>query len=246
MNAFSTLPVRRVERDPAFDLSSARRTRWPWTVRAVAQLVDDGLDLGPLTVLVGENGAGKSTVVEAVALAFGLSPEGGGTGARHTTRSSEPGMHDVLRVVRGVGGARWGYFVRAETMHGLFTYLEHNPRAYDGEPVFHERSHGEAFQAITADPWRFGKPGFYVFDEPEAGLSLRSQLLFVEQVEDMVANGAQVLVATHSPVVAALREATLLQVDDAGLRPVRWDELALVDQHRRFVADPEAYRRGGW
>jgi predicted ATPase len=244
MTAFSRLPVRRVERDPAFDLSSAQRTRWPWTVRAVARLVDEGLDLGALTVLAGENGAGKSTVVEAVALAFGLSPEGGGTGARHTTRGSEPELHDALRVVRGVGGARWGYFVRAETLHGLFTYLEDNPR--DGEPAFHERSHGEAFLAITADVHRFSKPGFYVFDEPEAGLSLTSQLLFVEQVEEMVANGAQVLVATHSPVVAALRGATLLQVDAEGLRPVRWDELTLVEQHRRFVADPEAYRRRTW
>lgn len=246
MTAFSRLPVRRVERDPALDLGSTPRTRWPWTVPAVRQLVDEGLDLGPLTVLVGENGAGKSTVVEAVALAFGLSPEGGGTGARHTTRSSEPPLHDALRVVRGIGGVRWGYFVRAETMHGLFTYLEHNPRARDGEPAFHERSHGEAFLALTADHHRFGKPGFYVFDEPEAGLSFGSQLLFVEQVEDMVAGGAQVLVATHSPVVAAVRGATLLQVDGDGLRPVRWDELTLVDQHRQFVADPEAYRRRVW
>ncbi|WP_448629516.1 AAA family ATPase [Cellulomonas soli] len=195
-------------------------------------------------MLVGQNGAGKSTLVEALALAFGLSPEGGGTGARHSTRASESPLHEELRVVRGPGSARWGYFLRAETMHGLLTYLEDHPRA--GEAAFHEHSHGEAFLTLTADPARFAKPGFFVFDEPEAGLSFPSQMLFADQVVSMVARGAQVVIATHSPVIAALPGATLLQVDEHGLAPAQWDELPLVDQYRRFLSDPEAYRTRIW
>ncbi|GAA3823758.1 AAA family ATPase [Cellulomonas soli] len=244
MEPFSTLPVRRVERDPAAAAPPRPRDGWPWALPAVAHLLAHGLDLGPLTVIVGQNGAGKSTLVEAVALAFGLSPEGGGTGARHTTRVSESPLHEELRIVRGPGSARWGYFLRAETMHGLLTYLENNPRP--GEAAFHEASHGEAFLSLTADPSRFAKPGFFVFDEPEAGLSFPSQMLFAEQVVDMVEHGAQVLIATHSPVIAALQGATLLQVDESGLTQARWDELSLVDQYRRFLSDPEAYRTRIW
>lgn len=243
--AFSTLPVRRIERDPlAADVDTGPAAGWPWTLPAVRALLEDGLDLDPLTVLVGQNGAGKSTLVEGIALAFGLSPEGGGTGARHSTRASESPLHTGLRVIRGVGAAKWGYFVRAETMHGLFTYLEENPSPFD--TTFHERSHGEAFLAMTADPSRFGRPGFFVFDEPEAGLSFTSQLAFTERVEAMVADGAQVLVATHSPVISAARGATLLQIDDTGMASAQWDELTLIDQHRRFLADPDTYRRRIW
>lgn len=242
MTPFSRLPIRRVEREPALDPTATARGRgWPWSVPAVAQLLVDGLDLDPLTVVVGDNGAGKSTLVEGIALAFGLSPEGGGTGARHTTRRSESPLHDALRLIRGAGAPRWGYFVRAESMHSLFTYLEDNPGR--PEPTFHEQSHGEAFLTITTDRRRFGKPGFYVFDEPEAGLSLASQVQFVDHVEELVATGSQVLVATHSPVVAALDGATLLEAGGRGLTPVRWDELSLVDQYRRFLADPAAHRR---
>lgn len=245
MTAFSRLPVRRVERDPLVDPAGcAPGAGWPWSIPAVAQVVEHGLDLAALTVVVGQNGAGKSTLVEGVALAFGLSPEGGGKGARHTTRVSESPLHEVLRIVRGPGAPRWGYFVRAESMHGLFTYLEEHPGFLAQR--FHERSHGEAFLSLTSDPYRFGKPGFYVFDEPEAGLSFTSQMLFVEQVEEMVDGGAQVLVATHSPVIAAARGAALLQVDDAGLTPVRWADLTLVDEHRRFLTDPEGYRARVW
>ncbi|KGM09639.1 AAA family ATPase [Cellulomonas bogoriensis] len=240
--------MRRVERDPGVGPAGSGPTDgWPWDIAAVAHLLEHGLDLGPLTVLVGHNGSGKSTLVEGIALTYGLSPEGGGKGARHTTRASESPLHDVLRVVPGAGAPRWGYFVRAETMHGLFTYLEENPRGagLPEEPVFHDRSHGEAFLALTYER-RFAKPGFYVFDEPEAGLSFTSQMMFVEQVEGMVENGSQVLIATHSPVIAAARGATLLEVDDEGLTPTRWEDLTLVDQHRRFLEDPEAYRRRIW
>ncbi|WP_307806984.1 AAA family ATPase [Naasia sp. SYSU D00057] len=117
----SALPVRRVEEHR---LAPLDRGSWPATVPAVRQLLDEGLELGPVTVLVGENGTGKSTIVEAIAMAFGLSGEGGSTAARHTTRASESPLHESLQLVRGAGASRRGFFLRAETMHGLYTYLD--------------------------------------------------------------------------------------------------------------------------
>ena len=102
---------------------------WPATIPAVAQVLDDGWELGPgVTLLVGENGSGKSTLVEGVATAYGLSPEGGSVYARHSTRASESPLGEWLTVQRGLGAPRWGFFLRAESMHGFYTYLEENPR----------------------------------------------------------------------------------------------------------------------
>ena len=109
-------PVVRVDAAP---WASIDESAWPDTIPAVAQLLRDGLDLPPgVTFLVGENGSGKSTLVEAVAQAYGLSPEGGTAFGAHSTRVSESPLHTSLRLQRGIGAGRWGFFLRAETRHG--------------------------------------------------------------------------------------------------------------------------------
>jgi predicted ATPase len=159
---FADQPVRRVAAAEGIRPSG----RWPYTIPAVRQVVTDGLDLDPgVTFLVGENGTGKFTLVEAVAVAFGMSPEGGSTGARLTTRASESPLAADLALTRGVGAKRSGFFLRAETMHGFYTYLEQNPGARD-EPVFHEMSHGEGF--LTLIQSRFDRRGFYCTALPGA------------------------------------------------------------------------------
>src|SRR5919112_4243284 len=121
---FATQPVRRVAAAEGVPPSGA----WPHTIPAVRQLLTDGLDLDPgVTFLVGENGAGKSTLVEAIAVAFGMSPEGGSTGARLTTRVTESPLYEQIQLTRGAGAPRAGFFLRAETMHGFYSYLEDNP-----------------------------------------------------------------------------------------------------------------------
>ena len=109
---------------PRFDTS-----RWPATVPAVEQLLSEGLELpAGLTVLVGENGSGKSTVMEMLARACGLNPQGGSAaGQLFRVRDSEPEAGAQLIVERGPVRPRWSYFLRADTMHSLYTYLEENP-----------------------------------------------------------------------------------------------------------------------
>jgi len=236
------LPVRRVQR--SLDATLAPDV-WPATLAPVAQLLRDGLDLGRATVLVGENGTGKSTIVEAVAMAFGMNGEGGSTGARNSTWASESPLHESLGLQRGAGASRWGYFIRAETMHGLFTYLDgsrrDSPRSRD--PDFHRLSHGESFLAMLATG-RFGGEGLFVMDEPEAGLSFTAQLALVGSLARLVGQpGTQVLVATHSPIVASLPGATILELDEDGFHETGWQDLSVVDHHRRFLEAPERYLR---
>jgi predicted ATPase len=231
-----TRPVRRVECDPD---APVPEDGWPVSVPAVAQLLAVGLELAPgVTFLVGENGSGKSTLVEAVAEAFGLDVEGGTPYGQHRTRRSESPLGSWLRLVRGPGAPRWGFFLRAESMHGYYTYLESERLA----PVaYHEMSHGESFLELMAS--HLDNPGLYCLDEPEAALSFTSVLALVGRLDALARGGAQVLCATHSPVLCALPGARILEVGDWGLRESRWEDLLLVEHYRSFLSAPQRYLR---
>lgn len=201
----------------------------------------DGLELpAGLTVLVGENGSGKSTVMEMLAEACGLNPQGGSTQAKlFRTRDSEPVLGGHLVVERGPARPKWSYFLRADTMHTLYSYLEDNPGRRQ-EP-FHELSHGEGFLEILRT--RVNQPGFYLMDEPDAPLSFTACLGLVALLHDLTEAGSQTIVATHSPIVAAIPGASILELGDWGIRPARWEELHLVGAWRRFLAEPGSYFR---
>jgi predicted ATPase len=234
---FDQPPVVRAEVSPDADLDPGR---WPMTIPAVAQLAREGMDLARgVTFLVGENGSGKSTIVEGVAQAFGLNPEGGSTGSQHATRATESPLGTSLRIQRGLAASRWGFFLRAETMHGWYSYLEDNPGKWD--PRFHELSHGESFLAVLET--RFDGGGLYCLDEPEAALSFSSTLALIAVLQRVVAAKGQVLCATHSPVLASLPGARILEVGDWGLRETTWDDLELVAHWKRFLGAPQAYQR---
>ena len=228
-------PVRRVERaeDAPVDWPG-----WPVTVPAVSQLLSDGLELAPgVTFLVGENGSGKSTLVEAVADAYGLGPEGGTPNSRHSTRATESPLASWLQLTRGAGSSRWGFFLRAESMHGYYTFLEREAQ----RPGYHEMSHGESFLELIATHLR--QPGFYCLDEPEAALSFESTLALIGVLHDLAEDAGQVLCATHSPVLAALPGATILEVGDWGYRRTTWDELELVQHWKAYLDAPGRYLR---
>jgi predicted ATPase len=234
-------PVRRAEARAGHDL---RPDAYPASIPAVAQVLDEGLELGPgVTFLVGENGSGKSTIVEAVAVAFGLSPEGGSTGSRHSTRATESALSDAIHLVRGAGASRWGFFLRAETMHGWYSYLEDHPPppTRPADISFHEMSHGESFLSVLES--RFTGQGFFCLDEPEAALSFSSTLALVAVLQRVVARRGQVLCATHSPVLAAMPGARILEAGPWGLRETAWEDLEIVDHWRRYLAEPGAYLR---
>jgi predicted ATPase len=234
---FDARPVRAFRPGPGGHVDESR---WPGSVPAVAQLLREGLELpAGLTVLVGENGSGKSTVVETLAEAYGLNPQGGSVQGRlFRIRDSEPGIGAELTVVRGLR-APWSYFLRADTMSQLYTYLEQNPGLRDER--LHELSHGEGFLEILRT--RVNQEGFYLMDEPDAPLSFIASLGLAGLLHDLAAGGSQVVVATHSPVIAAIPGAHLLELGSWGMRPSAWEDLSLVIAWRQFMRDPHSYFR---
>lgn len=232
---FSTRPIRRIgaREDAAWSTRD-----WPGTIPAVAQVLTEGLELPEgITFLVGENGSGKSTIVEAVAMAYGLAAEGGGNQMAFSTRESESPLHRWLALERSVG-QRQGFFLRAETMHGFYTRMEQIGAHL---PDLHAMSHGESFLTLLAE--RFRWPGLYCLDEPEAALSFSSTLALMGTLNDVVAAGGQVLCATHSPLLAATPGATILEVGAWGVRPCAWEDLTLVAVWKNFLNHPESQLR---
>lgn len=226
--------VRRIQaaRDAAWDQSA-----WPVTVPAVAQMLESGLELGPgVTFLVGENGTGKSTLVEAAAAAYGLGPEGGTVHSAHSTFRSESALANLLTLVQRPGVPRWGFFLRAETMHGYYTFQNEL-----GGPDFHAMSHGESFLAVIGS--YMGRTGFYCLDEPEAALSFNSTLALMGVLGELADAGSQVLCATHSPVLASLPGAVIYETSDDGIRRAEWEDLDLVINWRSYLNAPERYLR---
>ena len=199
------LAVRRVEVDPDAELDP---THWPLTVPAVARLAQLGLDLGPATVLVGENGSGKSTLVEAIATEFGMNPEGGSTHARHSTRASESPLHRGIRLAavrrRARGGDSCGpRRCTACTPTWRTTGVTGCPAGR--KPGCTRSATASRSSKSSAS---FNSHGLYVLDEPESALSFSGCLALVGALHDLVTHGSQIIVATHSPVVAALPGAT--------------------------------------
>jgi len=228
------MPVRRVEAIDSDVL--AENQHWPFVLPPVRQLIHEGLDLGQVTVIVGENGTGKSTLVEAVAMAYGMNAEGGSTGAMNSTRTSESELWQQLKLQRGAAASRKGFFLRAETMHNFYTYLEESRF----ETRLHERSHGESFLDLVEERIPFIQ-GLWILDEPESALSLAGCAKLMKLLHTIVDGGSQLLISTHSPMLAAFSEARILEVGSWGLREKEFEHLELVREWQDFFEDPSGY-----
>lgn len=234
---FGKTPVKHVGINP---FNSPDPDVWPATLPPVRQLLQEGLELGKATVFVGENGSGKSTLVEAIALAYGLNPEGGSTGAMHHSRPTESELYSYLQLTRNLGTSKYGYFLRAETMHGFFSYLEDNPSMGRADIDFHKMSHGESFISLISD--RFVGGGLWVLDEPESALSFSGCLSLLMVLQQLLDEGdSQVILSTHSPILAALAGANIYEVGEWGLRANNWEDLELVRNWRSFMDAPQRF-----
>jgi predicted ATPase len=220
---------------------------YPFSIPAVRSLTT--LALHPrVTLFAGENGSGKSTLVEAIAIAAGLSPEGGSRNMSLATRASHSQLHEHLRLPRGTRTPSDGFFLRAESVFNVATHIEalEKERAgliessYGGVSL-HEQSHGESFLSLVVH--RFFGPGFYVLDEPEAALSVQGQLALIARMHELVTNGSQFVISTHSPILLAYPDARIYSLSESGIEAIAYDETDAVVLTRSFLADRERFLR---
>lgn len=218
--------------------------RWPFTVPAIRSLAENGIALTqPVTFLVGENGSGKSTIVEALAEAFRMDVRGGHGGRRYASPLAPGILGSCLRLSPPIAQKRRvkSFFLRSETAKGVLEFMSDLGVSGYGDRHNAEVSHGESFLQVLQG--RFNQQGLYLLDEPEAPFSFRSCLALMSVLDELARGGSQVICATHSPLLTALPGAAILQLSESGITPRTWRELELTTNWIHFLEAPGAFLR---
>lgn len=192
-----------------------------------------------VTFFIGENGTGKSTLLEAIAVADGFNAEGGTRNFQFASRDSHADLYKWLRLGRGIRGKRRsdGFFLRAESFYNVATEIERLGFQPDKSPYgpvsYHDQSHGESFLSLFID--RLRGDGLYLLDEPEAALSPQRQLTFLAAMHELIDRESQFVVATHSPIIMGYPDALIYEFSDDGLRTVEYEETEHFRVTRAFL-----------
>jgi predicted ATPase len=246
----------RRERVPSF-------TRYPFSLPAVRGLNELGLLEGGVTFFAGENGTGKSTLLEAIAVRMGFNPEGGSGDLRFSTVSdAHSGLSEYVELVPGRGLAGDGFFVRTEGLFNLATEIDRQDEEmeeiargvkaltgvvmtgyrpmnvrYGGGRSLHAQSHGEAMLALLNNRLHGG--GIYLMDEPETALSPLRQLALLSVMHRLVRGGSQLVIATHSPILLAYPGARIYRFGEEGIEEVEYEETEAYQVTRDFLQHRE-------
>jgi len=200
----------------------------------------------PVTFFVGENGIGKSTLIEGIAVLLGFNPEGGSLNYSFSTCDSHSGLYRHLSAVRSLRRRRDGFFLRAESFYNVASYVDELDRipapsppvinSYGGVSL-HGQSHGESFISLLEN--RFGGNGIYILDEPEAALSPRRIMRLMVIIDDLVKQGSQFIISTHSPILMSFPNAQIYELTDDSIRSVSYKDTEHFNITKRFLNDPE-------
>ncbi|MCM3587560.1 AAA family ATPase [Mesobacillus maritimus] len=240
MDLYSSQFIRRInlkrEEVPSFH-------HYPFNLPSLKTL--DELILHPkVTFFIGENGMGKSTLLEGIAVALGFNPEGGSFNFQFSTYDSHSPLGDYLKIIKGVERPKDGFFLRAESFYNVASNIEEMDREVLGPPVInsfggtslHEQSHGEAFFATFLH--RFRGNGLYILDEPEAALSPLRQMSMITRIHDLVQEQSQLIIATHSPIIMAYPEATIYEFTEDGICERKLEDTNHYRIMKQFFDDP--------
>lgn len=191
----------------------------------------------PVTFFVGENGSGKSTMLEAAAIASGFNPEGGTKNYSFSTYDSHSQLYGALRISKSFRRPEWGYFLRAESFYNVATKEEEYADPWHPSERLHEKSHGESFLAIAHRQLR--PRGLYFLDEPEAALSPQRQLTLLLEIFECAEQGAQFFIVTHSPILLGLPDAAILTFDDGSVHACAYEETESYQVMKMFMNNRE-------
>jgi predicted ATPase len=198
----------------------------------------------PITIIVGENGTGKSTLLEGIADLCGFNLSGGNRNHVFNREQDQPTIAHALRD-SWLPKVTRGFFMRAESFFNFGRYIDGldysggDPRTPYGGRSLHEQSHGESFLALFTN--KFRGQGIYILDEPEAALSPRRQLEFLKVIWLLELEGQpQFIIATHSPFLMAYPRAQLLMFDGRVIREASLSETPHYQLTRSFVMNPKA------
>ncbi len=192
----------------------------------------------PVTFLVGENGVGKSTFIEALAVSTGLNAEGGTQNFNFHTKDTHSILSKYIKVAK-YGKPKTKFFLRAESFYNFSTEIQRLVEedsyhtlynAYGGN--LHECSHGESFIKLVQN--RFTENGLYILDEPEAALSPQRQMSLLCLIDDLVKNGSQFIIATHSPILISYINGKILDLNN-DFKEIKYEETDIYKIYKLYL-----------
>ncbi|PJI10023.1 MULTISPECIES: AAA family ATPase [Clostridium] len=191
-----------------------------------------------VTYIVGENGTGKSTILEAIAVAYGFNPEGGSKNFIFSTRDTHSDLWKVLKLIKGTKIPRDGFFLRAESFYNLASNIDDIgvSDSYGGNSL-HLQSHGESFMSLIMN--RFRGNGLYILDEPEAALSPTRQMVLVSRMHDLIEEDSQFIITTHSPIVMAYPDSIIYELNNDKIKRVKYEDTETYQIMKSFVNNPK-------
>ena len=206
---------------------------YEYDIPAIRKLVDEEAELhfdSNITFFVGENGMGKSTLLEAIAIAYGFNPEGGTKNFNFSTSNTHSKLYDDLVLSKSYNTARDGFFYRAESFYNVSTNLDELNTAILSRPILdsyggkslHKQSHGEAFLSLIQN--RFGGKGLYLLDEPEAALSPSRLMTLICRISELENDDSQFIIATHSPILMSYPGSDIVLFNEDGFEKVELED----------------------
>lgn len=187
---------------------------------------------------MGENGTGKSTLLEAMAVACGFNAEGGTRNFNFSTQETHSALYRHMTVVKGVKRPKDGFFLRAESFYNVATQVDELDAAdFYGGKSLHHQSHGESFMSLVLN--RFGGHGLYFLDEPEAALSPSRQMSLLSVVHALIKEDSQFFIATHSPILLSYPNADIYVIDETGIRLTEYEKTEHYTLTREFLNAPQ-------
>ncbi|QXE18160.1 AAA family ATPase [Clostridium sp. 001] len=191
-----------------------------------------------VTFIVGENGTGKSTILEAIAVLFGFNAEGGTKNFNFATCDTHSELYNYIRLIKGIRVPKDGFFLRAESFYNLATNIDDLEKQtpgllpYYGGRSLHRQSHGESFFSVFIN--RFSGKGLYILDEPEAALSPSRQMAMISKMHELIEKDSQFIIATHSPIIMAYPDAVIYEIKDS-IRKVGYQETEHYQVMKSFL-----------